>query len=343
MIDSAVQHTNRQTYNWVYIAKGIGISLVVMGHFCPATAPEYWHLLKRIIYLFHMPLFFFLSGFLFRYEKYPYLLLVKKKVKRLLIPFVFIAVIFLVVKYVSGLFFNLDNPVKLEKLFLILLDPLKSFMPLLWFIYTLFLIFLIYPPIRSIFRSNLLLLCLFLFFNVLGGYGYPVVGSVVIYMPYFISGVFLCENRALMGRIVTGKPIVCFILVAFFILMVKFSEIVLVHGWFSHLPSFIFGIFGAVCVVNISLLIDSVSCLGRLKNILYQLGFYSMTIYLFHTLFESAVRILFYQVLTGFRGRMGFEFIAFCAIGSGIVFPMVLEKFVLRKVDFTRRYLLGLA
>lgn len=42
--------------NWVDIAKGIGIILVVMGH---ANCPEIPH---GIIYSFHMPLFFFLSG-----------------------------------------------------------------------------------------------------------------------------------------------------------------------------------------------------------------------------------------------------------------------------------------
>ena len=60
-------------YDWVQIAKGLGIILVVSGHFCPKTSPEYWQSLNKIIYLFHMPLFFLLSGFLFRYEKYQYL------------------------------------------------------------------------------------------------------------------------------------------------------------------------------------------------------------------------------------------------------------------------------
>ena len=46
-----------------------------------------------------MPLFFFLSGFLFRYDKYQYILLIKKKINRLLNPFVFIAALFFVIKY----------------------------------------------------------------------------------------------------------------------------------------------------------------------------------------------------------------------------------------------------
>ena len=50
------------------IVKGIGIILVVVGHFC-------WDL-TQYIYLFHLPLFFFVSGYLYNEEKYgdnPYL------------------------------------------------------------------------------------------------------------------------------------------------------------------------------------------------------------------------------------------------------------------------------
>lgn len=40
------------------IAKGIGIILVVIGHYIPAGAPEWYELFIRFFYHFHMPLFF---------------------------------------------------------------------------------------------------------------------------------------------------------------------------------------------------------------------------------------------------------------------------------------------
>jgi hypothetical protein len=92
--------------------------------------------------------------------------------------------------------------------------------------------------------------------------------------------------------------------------------------------------------MNISLLVDSLPLSGWLRNILLRLDFYSMTIYLFHTLFQSTVRIMFYQVLADIQFR--FELVAFCLVSAGIVFPMILEKFVLRKFWFTQRYILGL-
>lgn len=57
---------------WVDYAKGIGIILVVFGHANRGLyssgiyiSPEIYHYLDNIIYSFHMPLFFFLSGLFF--------------------------------------------------------------------------------------------------------------------------------------------------------------------------------------------------------------------------------------------------------------------------------------
>ncbi|WP_162779036.1 acyltransferase family protein, partial [Klebsiella pneumoniae] len=54
---------------WVDYAKGIGIILVVFGHANRGLyssgiyiSPEIYHYLDNVIYSFHMPLFFFLSG-----------------------------------------------------------------------------------------------------------------------------------------------------------------------------------------------------------------------------------------------------------------------------------------
>ena len=43
--------------NYIAIAKALGIMLMVVGH---SGCPDY---LYRFIYMFHMPLFFFCSGF----------------------------------------------------------------------------------------------------------------------------------------------------------------------------------------------------------------------------------------------------------------------------------------
>jgi len=69
---------------WVDIAKGIAVSLVVYGHFGTSEAA------KSVIYAFHIPLFFFLSGLFFSFDKFPsYKLFLKKRSVQLLIPYLF--------------------------------------------------------------------------------------------------------------------------------------------------------------------------------------------------------------------------------------------------------------
>lgn len=62
--------------NWIDIARGIGILLVILGHMSVA---------RRAIYSFHMPLFFFISGFL--YKKRNFSALIRYESLNLVIPY----------------------------------------------------------------------------------------------------------------------------------------------------------------------------------------------------------------------------------------------------------------
>lgn len=52
--------SSRTWYSWLDSAKGFGIILVVLGH-ASLVMP-----LNRTLYAFHMPLFFIISGLLFK-------------------------------------------------------------------------------------------------------------------------------------------------------------------------------------------------------------------------------------------------------------------------------------
>lgn len=67
--------------NWIDYAKGIGIILVVFGHSIKITTT-----LGHFIYIFHVPLFFILSGILINTAKYNFVTFIKQKTKQLLIP-----------------------------------------------------------------------------------------------------------------------------------------------------------------------------------------------------------------------------------------------------------------
>jgi acyltransferase len=96
---------------YIDVAKGIGIILVLIGHILPTNS-----IVFKIIYSFHMPLFFIISGFLFDKDKYTLKGLVKKKFKIYIIPYFVISFVCLIlfgresiVKYSLGILYSYGN------------------------------------------------------------------------------------------------------------------------------------------------------------------------------------------------------------------------------------------
>lgn len=70
---------------YIDIAKGIGILLVVMGHNDFSLVSPFFY---KFIYAFHMPLFFFVSGMFFKAEL-PFLTVLRRRFDTLLKPYLF--------------------------------------------------------------------------------------------------------------------------------------------------------------------------------------------------------------------------------------------------------------
>ena len=89
------------------VVKGIGIILVVLGH--TYSIPEY---LYNLIYSFHMPLFFILSGLVYNEKKnteLPFFEFLKKKAKSYLVPYYLYALINLVIELLWSKFYLREN------------------------------------------------------------------------------------------------------------------------------------------------------------------------------------------------------------------------------------------
>ena len=83
---------NYKRINWIDQAKGIGILLVVIGHM---NIPQE---LSKIIFSFHMPLFFFISGYLYNEKKYSvnFENVFYSKLKSLVWPFITFTIFYLI-------------------------------------------------------------------------------------------------------------------------------------------------------------------------------------------------------------------------------------------------------
>lgn len=76
------------------IVKAIGIILMVIGH---SECPKY---LNDYLYMFHMPLFFFCSGYFFKKPKDFYMVrtFVNKRIKGLYLPYIKWTLLFSIVR-----------------------------------------------------------------------------------------------------------------------------------------------------------------------------------------------------------------------------------------------------
>ena len=89
--------------DWVDYGKVIGIYLVVLGH------TNLFFSFKDGIYIFHMPVFFFISGYLFSFSRNPvYKDFVKKRFRQLIIPYIWINIITYLFWFVLGRHFGDD-------------------------------------------------------------------------------------------------------------------------------------------------------------------------------------------------------------------------------------------
>ena len=126
------------------ILKSIGIILMIMGHTGFGKIFDYY------IHSFHMPMFYIISGFLYKNSQLPFKDFLKKKSKSLLIPYIIFAFFHLISWYILCFIVGRDlSIVNLISIFTFNTDN----MPIsgaLWFLTSLFFVDIIYYFINRI-------------------------------------------------------------------------------------------------------------------------------------------------------------------------------------------------
>ena len=131
----------KKRLDWIDVAKGLGILMVLYGH---SYGPH-----NRYIYLFHMPLFFLLSGFLYN-PRGSFRDFLIRKVKSLYIPFVGWNILILIGRLIPKLMRgNLTSGIILSTLkkiggVLLTLDKDGDYLGAIWFLGALFTVSVAY-------------------------------------------------------------------------------------------------------------------------------------------------------------------------------------------------------
>ncbi|MGE7952168.1 acyltransferase family protein [Lysinibacillus xylanilyticus] len=149
---------NKEHFNWIDVLKGLGIILVILGHI--RLSPE----LINYIYLFHMPLFFFISGYLMNISKYNSMgQLVKKKTRTLLIPYITFSAISIICYSVIG-----HKDIDVSATVLSIIEGKRNeiyFNVPLWFLVGLFVVEMMYYIQKKLLKNDILLLILAILIN----------------------------------------------------------------------------------------------------------------------------------------------------------------------------------
>ncbi len=313
----------KRRYKDIDIAKGIAIFLVVLGHIVARVPPpnsDWYVVLKNMIYLFHMPLFMFLSGLIMYLTFKPihsggeYGRYVGGKAKRLLPGFFFFAVLVVAGKMVAKQFLVVDNaPTTFwSDLLKIVIDPVNSSATSLWYIYVLFMYYVIFPPLLILVKQRIYLLpILGLILHFIPATHYFALNSIFEYFFVFALGMLAMQHYDKYSQILDRYRV-------FFLLLFGFSFILS----FLNIDHVIVKLIVGLCSI------PAVQSLARTRPFLNssQLALYSKhtyAIYLMNTLAIGVTKAVLVQFIPW--GGWGFVLMAPILLVAGLYGPIIVK------------------
>ncbi|BCL73202.1 acyltransferase/acetyltransferase [Vibrio nigripulchritudo] len=308
--------------NWVDHAKGIGIILVVYGHVARGLqnagiemSPTHFSLIDSVIYSFHMPLFFFLSGLFFyqSFEKRGSKRLIFSKIDTIFYPYILWSILQGGIEAVLSNYTN--GNVTFSEVFALLWEPRAQF----WFLYALFLVFVVSAFIYSFVARSLTAI---LFVGTALNYVFntllpdvQLLNYLYQNLVYFFFGIaFSVYSRE---SVFTRPQFLLISFVTFVALQAGYHGILGMNYSQRGLLSLILAISSIVFVVSLSMVLEK-----RSLRWLSYIGSASMGIYLMHILAGSGVRV----VLTKVLGIQSFSVHLIVGCVVAIVAPLIALK-----------------
>ncbi|MBN1123707.1 MAG: acyltransferase [Sedimentisphaerales bacterium] len=312
------------------VAKGLGISLVVLGHvLAKDTFPKdnQWFLdMWSILYKFHMPFFMYLSGFVMMYTYRPlhtlkeYGSYVGGRFNRLMPAYLLFALIILVGKLLFQTFFEIPNAVSWEKVAYVFIKPRYSYCGFLWYIYVLFIYYVIFPPLIQLFKHQVKWIVLGSFvIYFLPRNSVLASDQVMEYMFMFSLGILAASDVRFVEIVERGK--IAFILLFFVSLLVCY---------FVDVPKILQGFIATL----------GLHALVRIKGVLkfewlVRIGKYTFPIYLLHMIIMGFIRMVA-QKTWGWDG-WHFLIVGPVLFASGLVGPIILQRYIIQKIPCLNR------
>lgn len=339
-----------QRLDYIDLAKGIGIILVVFGHALSkdiAASNKIWGIVRSLIYMVHMPLFFMISGYLFQVKNQSYrrstkLSFIAKKAKQYLIPYIS----FNVILYATSIM--VSRFPKIQAIYLsaggysgnvkeFIISVLTYINPVdghLWFSYVIFIVFAIIIFVHRIDGKTLIVfyvLAAITWFFVMP----EILWKTLRYLFIFQVGRIFGSNKSALDRFYRKKSIMMLL----FIFMGSF----IIFTYLRRSPATYYPqcivqplceISGAMTIILLSKRVISMD--QSLLNVLTMIGKESYGIYLLHQPFIVPVLM---SILRKTNVCIFLQLTMSTAIGISI--PLLLTQFIIKKNKVLRLFLLG--
>lgn len=191
--------------------KGFAIILVVWGHVYDQNFPQWALDLRTFIYEFHMPLFMYLSGYVFVYcnahvLQNKFISFVSLRAKRLLLPFLIMAAVVILAKLATQPFISVHKPIDsiFQSTLHILIGTEKSPVLFIWYLFVLF-VFSVGTALlvskKGMKISTLFCVSSFIhflhvvlfYFNITLDFLY--FNRILMYYVFFMTGCWACLNK----------------------------------------------------------------------------------------------------------------------------------------------------
>ena len=343
--------TNKKNLTEFTYLRAIGIFLVVLGHSFPnideINFPIYKYI-HSLIYSFHMPLFFMISGFFAQkilyidsFRKYKSFII--EKFNKLIVPYLTISFLTIPIKYILNNFAE-RNIVISEVIKDIFLYPWNNPIIFFWFIYVLFLIFVISPLLLKL--NKFVVLTSSLILSVLPIQNIQFLGittilkhSIFFFIGIYFRGIYMLYRHKFLNLKFNIINLSTFIMVLFLLSIIKNSTLYLNKNLTiiaSNISFVLKAFLGIYICFFICVLIYKFFNQTIISSILTTISKYSFDIYLLSWFTQIFTRIIFYQVL-----NLNYTLVVILSLISGFI-PIIISKFILRKYKLTKRLLLGI-
>lgn len=296
-------------FAWVNYAKGLGIILVVVGHailalnntkaFENSVWIEPMQYFADWIYVFHMPLFFILSGFFIQQSvskgSKPFF---TRKLQTIVYPYFLWSILQTLIQILFPL--GSRNQLTLSDLISIYYKPVLQF----WFLYCLFflmvlyyLFYLVFKKYTPIYYLLFAIVCIGLLIASVNLGEWGVLYQVRYYITYFALGAVIMFYRPNMcvenflHKIFTKQNYLIFNACLGFFLIGLGIKFKVIEGGLEaqNIP---FALLGILATISLSLILVKIERNDKtyVISLINQLGNFSLEIYVAHSIFMAAMR-----------------------------------------------------